>query len=41
MNYQLAPAATGSYAFDAKPRDVQSAVVRLNYRFDVPLVARY
>jgi outer membrane immunogenic protein len=41
MNYQLAPAATGSYAFDAKPRDVQSAVVRLNYRFDGPLVARY
>jgi outer membrane immunogenic protein len=34
--YQLAGTAPGVYAFDAKPRDVQSAVVRLNYRFDSP-----
>ncbi len=39
--YQLAGAAAGVYAFDVKPRDIQSAVVRLNYRFDGPLVARY
>jgi outer membrane immunogenic protein len=32
-NYQLAGAAAGSYAFDAKPRDIQSAVVRLSYKF--------
>ena len=39
--YQLAGAAAGVYAFDVKPRDIQSAVVRLNYRFGGPLVARY
>lgn len=32
-NYQLAGAAAGTYAFDAKPRDIQSAVVRLSYKF--------
>ena len=40
-SYQLAGAAAGVYAFDAKPRDIQSAVVRVNYRFGGPLVARY
>ena len=40
-NYQLAGAAVGSYAFDAKPRDIQSAVVRLSYKFGGPVVARY
>lgn len=33
-NYQLAgTAAPATYAFDAKPRDIQSAVVRLSYKF--------
>jgi outer membrane immunogenic protein len=32
-NYQLAGAPGGTYAFDAKPRDIQSAVVRLSYKF--------
>ena len=40
-SYQLAGAAAGVYAFDAKPGDIQSAVVRVNYRFGGPLVARY
>jgi outer membrane immunogenic protein len=40
-NYQLAGAAVGSYAFDARPRDIQSAVVRLSYKFGGPVVARY
>ncbi len=31
----------GSYAFNAKPRDIQSAVVRLSYKFGGPVVARY
>jgi outer membrane immunogenic protein len=39
-SYQLAGAAPGVYAFDAKPRDIQSAVVRLNYKFGGPVVAR-
>ena len=39
--YQLAGASAGTYAFDAKPRDIQSAVVRLSYKFGLPLVARY
>jgi outer membrane immunogenic protein len=40
-SYQLAGAAAGAYAFDAKPRDIQSAVVRLSYKFGAPVVARY
>ncbi|UPK00441.1 outer membrane beta-barrel protein [Bradyrhizobium sp. 170] len=40
-SYQLAGAAVGSYAFDAKPRDIQSAVVRLSYKFGAPVVAKY
>jgi outer membrane immunogenic protein len=40
--YQLAGAAApATYAFDAKPRDIQSAVVRLSYKFGAPVVARY
>jgi outer membrane immunogenic protein len=40
-SYQLAGAAPGFYTFDVKPRDVQSAVVRINYKFGGPMVARY
>jgi outer membrane immunogenic protein len=40
-NYQLGGIGPGSYTFDARPLDIQSAVVRLNYRFGGPLVARY
>lgn len=40
-SYQLAGAAVGSYAFDARPRDIQSAVVRLSYKFGGPVLARY
>ena len=40
-SYQLAGAAAGVYAFDVKPRDIQSAVVRLNYRFDGPGFSSY
>ena len=36
--YQLAGAAVGTYAFDSKPRDIQSAVVRLSYKFGGPVV---
>ena len=39
--YQLAGGSAGTYTFDAKPRDIQSAVVRLSYKFGAPLVARY
>jgi outer membrane immunogenic protein len=38
--YQLGTT-LGVYSFDAKPRDIQSAVARLSYRFSGPLVARY
>jgi outer membrane immunogenic protein len=38
--YQLGTT-LGVYSFDAKPRDVQSAVARLSYKFNGPLVARY
>ncbi len=38
--YQLG-STFGSYAFDAKPRDIQSAVARLSYKFNGPLVAGY
>ena len=39
--YQLAGTAPGSYKFDAKPRDIQSVVARVSYKFNGPLVARY
>ena len=41
QDLQLAGAAAGVYAFDVKPRDIQSAVVRLNYRFDGPGFSSY
>ena len=31
----------GMYSFDAKPRDIQSAVARVSYKFNGPLVAKY
>jgi outer membrane immunogenic protein len=40
-SYQLAGGAPGVYTFDAKPRDVQSAVARVSYKFGGPLVAKY
>jgi outer membrane immunogenic protein len=40
-SYQLAGVSPGTYTFDTKPRDIQSAVVRLSYKFGAPLVARY
>jgi outer membrane immunogenic protein len=40
-SYQLGGTAPGPYTFDAKPRDVQSAVARLSYKFSGPLVAKY
>jgi outer membrane immunogenic protein len=41
-SYQLAGAAAPAvYTFDAKPRDIQSIVVRLSYKFGGPVVARY
>src|SRR5258705_9598498 len=40
-SYQLAGTAVGTYAFDVKPRDIQSAVVRLSYKFGGPVVANY
>jgi outer membrane immunogenic protein len=38
--YQLGTT-LGVYSFDAKPRDIQSAVARVSYKFNGPLVARY
>jgi outer membrane immunogenic protein len=29
------------YTFDAKPRDVQSVVARVSYKFGAPLISRY
>jgi hypothetical protein len=41
-SYQLAGAAAPAvYTFDAKPRDIQSAVVCLSYKFGAPVVAKY
>ena len=37
----LSGPAGGFYTFDAKPRDIQSAVARVSYKFDWPVVARY
>jgi outer membrane immunogenic protein len=39
--YQLAGAGPGVYTFDAKPRDIQSAVVRFNYKLGGPGYAAY
>jgi outer membrane immunogenic protein len=38
--YQLG-GVSGVYSFDAKPRDIQSVVARLSYKFSGPLVAKY
>lgn len=40
-SYQLAGTAAGSYAFDAKPRDIQSAVARVSYKFNGPIIGGY
>ncbi|MEB6819937.1 outer membrane beta-barrel protein, partial [Staphylococcus aureus] len=40
QTYQLG-GTSGSYTFDAKPRDIQWAVVRASYKFDGPVIARY
>jgi outer membrane immunogenic protein len=41
-NYQLAGAAAPLlYTFDAKPRDIQSVVARVSYKFGAPVIARY
>ena len=40
-SYQLAGAGPGVYTFDAKPRDIQSAVVRFNYKLGGPGYASY
>jgi outer membrane immunogenic protein len=40
-SYQLAGVGPGTYSFDAKPRDVQSVVARVSYKFGGPLAARY
>ena len=41
-SYQLAgTAAPALYTFDAKPRDLQSVVGRLSYKFGGPVVAKY
>jgi outer membrane immunogenic protein len=40
-SYQLAGTSPGTYTFDTKPRDIQSAVVRLSYKFGAPVVAKY
>jgi len=29
------------YSFDTKPHDIQSAVARISYKFNGPLVAKY
>jgi outer membrane immunogenic protein len=39
-SYQLG-STFGVYSFDAKPRDIQSVVARVSYKFNGPLVARY
>ncbi|MCS3725852.1 outer membrane protein [Bradyrhizobium betae] len=40
QTYQLG-GTSGNYTFDAKPRDIQWAVVRASYKFDGPVIARY
>jgi len=40
--YQLAGiAAPLVYTFDAKPRDIQSVVARVSYKFNPPVISRY
>ena len=39
-SYQLG-ANSGVYSFDAKPRDIQSAVARVSYKFNGPIIANY
>src|SRR5229473_3135729 len=39
--YQLAGTAPGVYTFDTRPRDIQSAVVRFNYKLGGPGYAAY
>jgi len=41
MSYQLAGVAAGTYTFDARPRDIQSAVARVSYKFGAPVVSKY
>ncbi len=38
--YQLGTT-TGAYSFDSKPRDIQSAVARVSYKFNGPIIAGY
>ncbi|WP_128928504.1 outer membrane protein [Bradyrhizobium guangxiense] len=41
-SYQLAGAAAPAvYTFDVKPKDIQSVVARLSYKFGGPVVAKY
>jgi outer membrane immunogenic protein len=40
QSYQLGTN-VGVYSFDAKPRDIQSVVARLSYKFSGPLIAKY
>jgi len=40
QTYQLG-GTSANYTFDAKPRDIQWAVVRASYKFDAPVIARY
>ncbi|MEZ5819337.1 MAG: outer membrane beta-barrel protein [Xanthobacteraceae bacterium] len=41
-SYELNNTQAGAtYAFDAKPRDIQSVVGRISYKFGGPVVARY
>jgi outer membrane immunogenic protein len=39
--YQLAGNSAGSYKFDARPRDIQSVVGRVSYKFNGPVVTGY
>jgi outer membrane immunogenic protein len=41
-SYQLNGTEVGNtYTFDAKPRDIQSVVGRISYKFGGPVVAKY
>lgn len=40
-SYQLGSNTLGVYSFDSKPRDIQSVVARISYKFNGPLVAKY
>jgi len=39
--YALAGVGPGVYNFDARPRDIQSVVARISYKFGGPVIARY